>query len=114
MVGKKAASSPILGRWRITEMDLWHQEDLDMEVPAFIEFRKDGMGEFQFILVRGWMDYRLGKRDGKPAVEWSWDGSDELDPCCGRGWAILETPRRLVGRLFFHQGDDSGFVAEKG
>ena len=42
-----------------------------MEVPAFLEFRPDGLGEFQFILVKGWIDYRLVERDGKPAVEWS-------------------------------------------
>ena len=109
----RKARSPILDRWRITEMELWAQEDCDMEVPAFIEFRPDGMGEFQFILVRGWIDYRLVERDGKPAVEWSWDGADEMDPCSGRGWAVLEAPRHLAGRIFFHQGDDSGFTAEK-
>ena len=110
---ERTTPSPILGRWRITEMELWDQEDLDMEVPAFIEFRPDGMGEFQFILVRGWIDYYLVEREGKAGVEWSWEGSDEMDPCSGRGWAVLERPGRLVGRVFFHRGDDSGFSAEK-
>jgi hypothetical protein len=94
-------------------MEAWTREDCDLEVPAFIEFRPRGTGEFQFILVSGWIDYRLVERDGKPAVEWSWDGSDEMDPCSGRGWAVLEAPRRLVGRIFFHRGDDSAFKAEK-
>lgn len=113
MARKWRAASPILGRWRITEMELWEQEDLDMEVPAFLEFRPDGTGEFQFILVTAVIDYRLVERDAKPGVEWSWDGSDEMDPCSGRGWAVLEAPGRLVGRIFFHQGDDSEFTAEK-
>ena len=31
----------------------------------------------------------------------------------GRGWAVLGTAGRLVGHLFIHKGDDSGFVAER-
>lgn len=112
MPGRKVRS-PILGRWRITEMEQWDRDYCDREVPAFIEFRPDGLGEFQFGLVAGDIDHRLTERDNRPAVEWSWDGQDEMDPCCGRGWAVLEAPRRLVGRIFIHRGDDSAFTAEK-
>jgi hypothetical protein len=37
---------------------------------------------------------------------------DEMDPCTGRGWAILEDDE-LRGMIFFHQGDESGFVAKR-
>jgi hypothetical protein len=37
---------------------------------------------------------------------------DEMDPCTGRGWAVLEEDE-LHGMIFFHQGDESGFVAER-
>jgi hypothetical protein len=107
------AESPFVGRWRITEMEVWDSDFLDMEVQAFIEFRKNGMGQFQFGLVSGCIDYHLTERDGKPAVEWSWDGNDECDPAQGRGWAVLETERLLGGRIFIHQGDNSSFRAEK-
>ncbi len=70
------------------------------------------MGRFHFGAVHGWIDCRYVKRDGMDAVEFSWDGNDESDPACGRGWAVREGDR-LNGRLFFHQGDDSGFVAER-
>jgi hypothetical protein len=59
------------------------------------------------------MDCRFVERGGKHAVEWSWGGADEMDPCAGGGWAVLEAPGRLVGRFLLHQGDDSGFVAER-
>ena len=68
--------------------------------------------EFHLILVYGWMDWRYLSRDGKPAVEFSWEGIDEGNQCSGRGWAVLEGDG-LAGRLFFHGGDDSGFTAER-
>lgn len=110
---RKAEVSPLVGRWRITEMEMWDKDYLDMEVKAFIEFEPDGIGHFQFGLVRGCIDYQSGERGGKPAVEWSWEGNDECDPAMGRGWAILETAKTLAGRIFFHQGDNSSFQAER-
>jgi hypothetical protein len=35
----------ILGRWRITEMDNWDQEAVDLVKPVLIEFDEDGLGE---------------------------------------------------------------------
>lgn len=102
-----------LGRWRITEMEMWDRDYLDMEVKAFIEFERDGIGQFQFGLVRGCIDYRPSERDGKAAVEWSWEGSDECDPAMGRGWAILQSTKMLAGRIFLHHGDDSSFQAKR-
>jgi hypothetical protein len=51
------------------------------------------------------------ERDGRPCVEFSWEGNDECDPASGRGWAVLEEDGSLRGRIFFHLGDDSGFTA---
>ena len=55
---------------------------------------------------------RLTTRDGEPALEWSWDGNDEMDEARGRGWAVLKGGE-LHGMIFFHDGDDSGFVARQ-
>jgi hypothetical protein len=57
------------------------------------------------------MDCREVERDGRPGVEFSWEGKDECDPASGRGWAVLEEDGSLCGRIFFHLGDDSGFTA---
>ncbi len=51
-------------------------------------------------------------RDGQPAVEWFWDGNAEMDTVTGRGWAVLRGDE-LHGMLFFHQGDESDFKAER-
>jgi hypothetical protein len=100
-------------RWRITEMSEWGRDFLDMEVKAFIELEQDGNDQFQFGLVRGIIDYRSGERDGRPAVEWTWEGNDACDPVMGLGWAVLVNKGTLLGRLFIHQGDSSSFRAEK-
>jgi len=47
--------------------------------PAFIEFQADQTGSFRFIAVEGWMDCAHGRRDGRPCVEFSWDGDDDGD-----------------------------------
>lgn len=101
----------IAGRWQITETELWDTDDLNLVTPAFIEFAEDESGSFGFIAVQGEMDCREVNRDGRPGVEFSWEGSDECDPASGRGWAVLQDDGSLRGRIFFHFGDDSGFTA---
>ena len=106
-------SASITGRWRITEMDNWDQEAIDLVQPGFIEFGEDGFGSLGFIVVTGELDCRDADRDGQPGVEFSWQGSDEGDDASGRGWATLNPDGTLVGHIYFHLGDDSGFRAER-
>jgi hypothetical protein len=104
------------GTWEITWTEVWDKDALDLVQPAFVRFSRTrdlDEGEFRMIAMRGWLDCRYGTRDGKPAVEFSWQGEDEGDERCGRGWAIFETETKLRGRLFIHCGDDSEFVAER-
>ena len=108
-----SSNNPFLGYWRITEMELWDQEACDLVVPAHITITADGDSEFQFIAVVGFMDCHLAQRDGFPALEFSWHGEDDSDERLGRGWAILEKPDLLRGRIFIHKGDDSAFTAVK-
>ena len=79
-------SASITGRWRITEMDNWDQEAIDLVQPGFIEFGEDGLSSLGFIAVTGELDCRDADRDGQPGIEFSWQGSDEGDDASGRGW----------------------------
>ena len=99
-----------LGRWRISEMELWDADFIDLEVPGHLTFADEQAGEFQFGLVKAWMDCRYEK--GRARIEFSWEGADDVDDACGRGWAELDGDH-LRGRIFIHRGDDSGFVATK-
>jgi hypothetical protein len=60
----------------------------------------------RFIAVDVGLDYRVVQRDGQPAIEFSFDGTDECDRTNGRGWAAL-TGDELHGRIFFHHGEAS-------
>jgi hypothetical protein len=98
-----------LGTWRIVETEMWGRDALDLVVPAHMTFTDDGLGHFQMIAVQGGIDPRF---DGD-RVEFSWVGDDEGTETNGRGWADIGKDGKLRGRIFFHQGDDSGFEAER-
>lgn len=99
------------GHWRIVEMDAWADEDMDLAGPAHIVFEGDHGGSLAFVAVTGALDVRYGSRDGSACAEFSWEGFDDDEPTCGRGWVAFGTAGRLVGHIFIHIGDDSGFVA---
>lgn len=103
----------VAGKWRITEMDLWDLDAIELLGPGFINFDSDNTGHFRFIAVDGWMDCRDAIREGSRAVEFSWSGNDECDPASGRGWASLQKDGSLIGHIYFHLGDDSGFCSSK-
>jgi hypothetical protein len=109
---KKMPPSPFEGLWHIVSMETWDEDYFNEEVQAFIELGANGKGHFQFGYVRGYMDWRLTTREGEPAVEWSWEGNDEMDPAQGRGWAKMQDGD-LHGMIFIHLGDESGFVAKR-
>jgi hypothetical protein len=110
MAKKSKSQSPFEGRWRITSMEMWGQDFVDAEVEGFVEFGPNGTGSFQFGYVRGEIDYRDGTREGKPSVEWTWDGNDEMDPAQGRGWAVIYGDK-INGVIAIHRGDQSEFEA---
>jgi hypothetical protein len=93
-------------------MEQWDQEFVDAEVEGFFEFKPNGTGEFQFGYVRGDIDYKEAVRDGKPSVEFSWEGNDEMDPAQGRGWAVLNGDE-IEGMIVFHHGDESEFKGKR-
>jgi hypothetical protein len=101
------------GRWRIVEMDTWDPAVLDLVEEAHITVTGASDGKIVFGALQGFLDVRYGARDGSACAEFSWEGQDDNDPACGRGWASLGTAGRLVGHFYIHQGDDSGFVCER-
>jgi hypothetical protein len=63
-----------------------------------------------FIAGTASLDVRYDARDGAPIAEFSLEGADQGEPSCGRGWLVPGTAGRLVGHIYFHNDDDSGFV----
>ena len=104
---------PFEGAWRIVEMEGWDDESLNLLGHANITFDDDGMGSFQFVAVVGFTDCRFSVRDKKPLVDFSWQGHDDSDDACGRGWATIEDDGKLLGHIFIHCGEDSTFNAQR-
>jgi hypothetical protein len=80
-----AMAKAFKGRWRISEMDVWDNDYLDLVEPAHIVFESENDGAFVFGTVKGWLDVRYGARDGSACAEFSWEGLNDTDPACGRG-----------------------------
>lgn len=108
----KKQFKPFSGEWRITEMEMWDQDFVNLLAPGFIIFDDDGYGSFQFGAVVGDIDARVELYDTIPRLQFSWLGSDDGDDTCGRGWCVIEEGE-LRGRLYFHMADDSVFRASK-
>ena len=112
MVKNSKQPNPFTGRWRIVSMEQSELNFVDEEEEGYIEFDDKDRGSFHFGYVHGNMDCQLTTRDGLPAVEWSWDGNDEMNAAQGRGWAVIKNDE-LDGMIFFRGADSSGFVAKK-
>jgi len=106
----KTLAPGLVGYWRITEMEAWDADYFDMEVPAYISIREDSTGEFQFGRVQAEMDGRMESVDGASRFAFTWNGFDENDPVSGRGWLHV-AGNQAEGKIFIHQGDDSGLNA---
>jgi hypothetical protein len=96
----------VQGKWRIVEMPDYDDDFPDMVERAYILFNKTG-GEFVFGCVTGSIH---GSCAGD-AIEFTWQGNDEMDATSGHGWADLQDDGTLEGEICFHNGDDAAFTA---
>jgi len=96
--------------WRIVEMELWDQEFIDLEGPGYIKIDKTDGGNFRFGAVQGDLDCRIETYANSQRIEFSWEGNNDTEAASGRGWAVLDDGA-LLGKLFFHHGDESSFRA---
>lgn len=99
-----------VGKWRITEMEMWSQEIVDMNELGCFEFYENNQGRLVFCAVEGWLDVRVSHRI--PEMEFSLEGTDASRPVSGRGKIEFETPFIGRGKLFIHNGDESTFTIE--
>jgi hypothetical protein len=94
----------VRGKWRVVETP-----EYDMAGPdSFIVFAKDG-GQFALDCLTGSIH---GRCEGD-AVEFTWDGNDEMEPAAGRGWAELLDDGSLEGEICLDEGDDIPFIARR-
>ncbi len=100
-----------LGRWKITWMDMWDQDYIDLVESGYFLFNEDNLGEFVFGAVRGWLDVRVSTR--QPMLEYSWQGESEGDQLCGRGVFEFADPDHGEGIIYIHNSDESAIRIER-
>ncbi|CAO4163415.1 hypothetical protein [Methylorubrum populi] len=98
----------VLGQWRIVELPGYEDGYADMVEPAYILFEATG-GVFAFGCVTG----AFAGGGDHAAIEFDWNGSDEMDEVCGSGWAELQADGSLRGEISFHAGDAIPFNARR-
>ena len=105
----RKSKKAIIGRWRITDMEAWDADFIDMMEPGYIRFDADGSGEFVFGTVYGAISGTYGSGD----IDFTWEGNSEMDSACGDGYAKLKDDGTLTGEIRFHAGDESSFTARR-
>lgn len=102
-------ASAVIGKWRISEADLWAAKDLDLVEPAYIRFDADGNGEFKFICVAGSMHCIFSRN----SADFTWVGFDEMDETSGAGEAEIGDDGILTINISFHHGDEAVLKARR-
>ncbi len=103
----------IVGLWHITAMEMWDDAYFNMVGQAFIQMGGNRLGNFQFGLVSGQLDGEIEKVGDEKRFYFSWNGSDEMDPVSGSGWIKLVDQNTIEGKIKFHLGDSSLFLAKR-
>jgi hypothetical protein len=109
---KRKVHNPFRGRWHIVSMDKWDEDHICADGQGYLEFHIGGRGSLHFGYVHSQTDYRLTERNGQPAVEFTFEGNNDMAPTMGRGWGALDSGV-LKGVVFFHQGEESAFAAHR-
>lgn len=109
--GKWTVKKPFVGSWRITELQGFDAEYVDLCGPAKIKVSTRGTGGMNFGAVDVELDCKMDELNER-VLHFSFEGGDEGDPICGRGFCLVDGDE-MVGRLFRHGGDEFGFKAKK-
>ena len=102
----KPNPSAVIGRWRISEIEGWDTDYIDMLGPGYIQFDCNG-GQIEF----GALQISLDCWYGVAGAQFNFRGSDEGTEVDGDGDAEIEEDGLLHGELRFHNGDDMPFTA---
>ena len=101
-----------VGTWRITEMELWDQDFVDLVSPGQVVVYRDGRGSLCFGAVEVSIDCTTDKTDKNNRIAFTFVGFDEGDEVSGSGWVKLHG-NELRGEIRFHLGDKSWFRARR-
>lgn len=94
----------LLGKWRMVE-----PPDYDMAEPGSYILFSDDHAEFALDCLTGSIH---GRCEGD-AIEFTWEGNDEMEATGGHGWAELQDDGSLEGEICLQHGDEIPFIARR-
>jgi hypothetical protein len=100
-----------VGIWRITEMERFGPQAVDLLGPAQLKIMRRGNGRLIFGVVNADIEGRIDELDGM-IFRFTFDGEDDADFICGRGYCVVEGDE-MIGRIVLYRGDESGFKAKR-
>ena len=100
------------GTWFISEMESWDADYINLVDPGYLTVDPEGSGSMQFGALNVDLDWRVADIKSGKKLQFTFEGFDEGDPVSGRGWATISGPE-MTGRIYFHDGDESGFKASR-
>lgn len=98
----------LLGKWRITEADLWDKDHLDLCGSPHILIQDDGHGEIAFEALQAGLDLEYAKT----VVFFTWEGFDEMDDVRGSGSADLNNDGTITIEFAILNADEAVLKAK--
>lgn len=92
------------GKWHVVETPEYHMAGAG----SYILFDEDS-GEFSLDCLTGTFHGRCES----DAVEFTWEGNDEMEAASGHGWAELQQDGSLEGEIRLGNGDEIPFIARR-
>ena len=109
--GKWTVKKKFVGQWRITGLQGFDSDYIDLCGPAKMKISTRGTGWMNFGAVETELDCKMDDLDER-VLRFSFEGADEGDPIGGRGYCLVDGDE-MTGRLFRHHGDEFGFRARR-
>ena len=108
--GRWTVKKKFVGSWRIVELQGYDAGYVDLCGPAQLKIGTRGIRHVSFGAVEAEIDCKMDDLDDR--VVFTFEGGDEGDPICGRGYCVV-TGDQMAGRMFRHLGDEFGFKAKR-
>jgi hypothetical protein len=109
--GKWTVKKKFVGQWRVTELQGFDADYINLCGPAKVRISTRGTGRMNFGAVEVELDCKMDDLDER-VLRFSFEGADEGDPIGGRGYCLVDGDV-MTGRLFRHHGDEFGFRAKR-
>ena len=106
------ARSAVRGHWRVESTSLWDDEALHLLGLPYLKLRANGLGDLQVGALEADIDWQVRVMGDLPVVDFTFEGSDDGTPVCGRGSMNIEGDH-LQGQLFIHRGETSTIIARR-